>query len=165
MKHIIANLAQRAAEAEKSSGLLFKKLKKKPPVDLDYITHALHDQTFSKINCLLCANCCRNLGPRLSDKDIERLSKYLRIKPSSFTSRYLKLDEDGDYIFKNMPCPFLMNDNRCMVYDERPKACREYPHTDRKKFHQLLDLAGKNSSVCPAVFEILEGLKIQYMKK
>jgi hypothetical protein len=39
------------------------------------------------------------------------------------------------------------------------KACREYPHTDRHKQHQILNLTRKNAEVCPAVFEIVERLK------
>lgn len=31
-----------------------------------------------------------------------------------------------------MPCPLLGRDNYCAVYADRPKACREYPHTDRR---------------------------------
>jgi len=82
------------------------------------------------------------------------------MKPSPFTQAYLIMDEDGDYVFRSMPCPFLEPDNKCRVYDQRPKACREYPHTDRKKIHQILDLTLKNSYVCPAVIEILDELKV-----
>ena len=46
-----------------------------------------------------------------------------------------------------------------MVYESRPKACREYPHTDRPRFYQILDLTLKNAEVCPAVFELIERLK------
>lgn len=73
----------------------------------------------------------------IHDKDIERMAKAFRIKPSEVVSSYLRIDEDGDYVFKSMPCPFLMNDNGCLIYESRPKACREYPHTDRKNFEQI----------------------------
>jgi hypothetical protein len=51
-----------------------------------------------------------------------------------------------------------MPDNYCMVYESRPKACREYPHTDRKKFAQLLSLTEKNLDTCPAVLDICKGI-------
>jgi hypothetical protein len=164
MHDLSFGLAKKAKDAERSTKALFKKLKKKPPPDLDEIVHRLHHKTFETIDCLNCANCCRNLGPRLTDRDIERLAGYLKIKPSVYTDRYLRIDEDGDYVFREVPCPHLMQDNRCSVYDERPKACREYPHTDRKKFYQLLELSLKNTHICPAVFEIVEELKISYGK-
>ncbi len=42
-----------------------------------------------------------------------------------------------------------------MIYDVRPKACREFPHTDRKKFHQIADLTLKNVAICPAAYNIV----------
>jgi hypothetical protein len=41
----------------------------------------------------------------------------------------------------------------------RPKACKEFPHTDRKKFQQISDLTLKNVVVCPAAFNIVEAMK------
>jgi len=59
---------------------LVKKLFAKKPKNLDEIVHDLHDEAFSKFNCLDCANCCKTIGPRLMDKDIERLAKHLKMK-------------------------------------------------------------------------------------
>jgi Fe-S-cluster containining protein len=132
----------------------FKALKKKKPSQLDDLVHDWHDEVFDKIECLECANCCRSLGPRLTSGDIEKLAKALRMKSLDFEKQYLRIDEDKDYVFKQMPCPFLMDDNYCNVYDARPRACREYPHTDRKKFFQLLDITALNAAQCPAVLEI-----------
>jgi len=136
-----------------------KKLKKKKPKNLDDIVQELHDVAFSTFNCLDCANCCKTIGPRLIDKDIERLAKHLKMKTSDFMDKYILTDEDGDFVFREHPCPFLLPDNYCMVYENRPKACREYPHTDRKRFYQILELSHKNCETCPVVFEIFEELK------
>lgn len=125
---------------------------------MDKIIHQLHDDISGKIDCLSCANCCRSLGPAIYDKDIERMAKALRIKPSEVVSSYLRVDEDGDYVFKSMPCPFLMPDNYCSIYDFRPKACREYPHTDRKNFEQIYKLTVKNTATCPIAYEVLSEL-------
>jgi len=134
---------------------LVKKLKKKKPKNLDSIVHQLHDEAFDEFDCLDCANCCKTIGPRLTNKDIERLAKHLKMKLSDFTNQYILIDEDGDYIFKEHPCPFLLPDN----YENRPKACREYPHTDRKRFYQILELSHKNCETCPVVYDIFEELK------
>jgi uncharacterized protein len=138
------------------------RLKKKPPRDLDKIIHSLHDQVFNDIDCLSCARCCRGLGPRVTDRDIDRMASFLKIKPSAFLQQYLKTDEDRDYIFQQMPCPFLMTDQYCSIYENRPAACREYPHTNRKRMYQLLDICYKNTFVCPAVYEITELLIKHY---
>ncbi len=159
MNSILFNLAEKAHQAEPQNKALVKKLKKKKPKNLDNIVHGLHEEVFSEIDCLACANCCKTLGPRVTDNDIARLAKHLKIKPGKFIESYLRLDEDNDYVFKEMPCPFLLPDNYCMVYEQRPKACREYPHTDRKRFYQALDITLKNTATCPAVYEIMERLK------
>lgn len=136
-----------------------KKLKKKKPKELDDFVHGLHIDAFSEFSCLDCANCCKTIGPRLIDKDVERLARHLKMKPSEFMEMYIRVDEDGDMIFREHPCPFLMPDNYCMVYESRPRACREYPHTDRKRFYQILNLSHKNCETCPVVFEIFEEMK------
>lgn len=158
----IDKLASLAGKKENENKKFFSRLKTRLPKDLDITVHRLHDEVFSELNCLDCANCCKSLGPRITEKDIERISKFLKLKRDSFVRIYLKVDEDGDFVFQNMPCPFLMQDNYCSVYDVRPKACAEYPHTDRRKFHQLFNLTLKNTFTCPAVYEIVENLKMKY---
>lgn len=155
----IIDLKSRALDLFQENKVFFARLKKKKPKNLDIIAQKLHDEIFQKIDCLDCANCCKSISPTLYDKDINRLAKHLKIKPSQFVEKYLYLDEEGDYVFKETPCPFLLNDNYCMVYESRPKACREYPHTDRPRFYQVLNLTLKNSLICPAVFELIERLK------
>jgi len=153
-------LIKQAEKALPSTKLLFKKWKKKPPEKLDEKIQKLHSEVFENIDCLNCANCCRTLGPRITDRDIGKLARFLKIRPSDFVSKYLKIDEDKDYVFKSMPCPFLNNENYCTVYVQRPKACCDYPHTDRRKFSQILELTFKNTFTCPAVYEIVEKLKM-----
>ncbi len=136
-----------------------KRVKKRNPKNLDDVVHALHREAFDSFNCLDCANCCKTIGPRLTGKDIDRLAKHLKMKPSEFSEQYIVVDEDNDFVFNDHPCPFLLPDNYCMVYESRPKACREYPHTDRKRFVQILNLSHKNCETCPVVYEILDELK------
>jgi len=134
---------------------------KKKLVGMDLQVHALHDKISERTDCLKCANCCRTLGPLITDKDIEHMAKALRMKTSDVEAKYLRVDEDGDKVFRTMPCAFLGEDNYCSIYESRPKACREYPHTDRKRFYQLFNLSIKNAYTCPIVYEVLESLKKQ----
>lgn len=156
------DIKNRAGDSRRANRELVRKLKRKKPADLDVTVRGFHDEAFSHIDCLDCANCCKTISPMLNDSDIQRMASALRMRPADFTEMYLVTDEDGDYVFRETPCPFLMPDNYCMIYDSRPKACREYPHTDRKRFHQLLDLTLKNTEVCPAVFEVVEMLREHY---
>ena len=151
-----------AAQERKANKKLAQKLKKKTPKDLDRTVSGLHEETFESIDCLTCANCCKTTSPIFRDVDIERLSKHLRMKPVAFIQQYLYLDQDGHYVLHEAPCAFLGEDNICSVYAHRPQACREYPHTDRKRFHQILDLSVRNTEVCPAVRRIFERLREHY---
>lgn len=140
----------------------FEKLKANKPADLDQQFHKSHDSVFKKLDCLTCANCCKTTGPLFTQRDITMLSKHLKLSPQKFIDTYLHLDEDNDYVLNVLPCPFLGSDNYCSVYDYRPNACREYPHTDQRKMHTIFKETLNNVSICPAVFEIVERLKKVY---
>lgn len=143
-----------------SNKKLLTKLKRTKPKNLDDRFHRLHEDVFREIDCLACANCCKTTSPIFIQADIDRLAKTFKMKPADFINSHLVLDDEGDYVLTSSPCPFLGDDNRCMVYEDRPRACREYPHTDRKRMHQILPLTLKNTLVCPAVSRIVDRLKI-----
>jgi Fe-S-cluster containining protein len=118
----------------------------------------LHEEAFSKIDCLSCANCCKNYSPRFKQPDIKRIAKTLRIKEGDLVDRYLRLDEEGDYVVKQSPCPFLATDNTCDIYEDRPSDCRRYPYTDEDVLLKRVPLTLKNATVCPATYAVLEKL-------
>jgi len=159
MLYDVDKLKDKAGNAKKANKKLFQQLKQRRPRDLDAVVHRLHDEVFNELDCLACANCCKTISPIVIQSDIDRLSKRLKMKSADFIDTYLQMDDEGDYVFKSQPCPMLGDDNYCSVYTDRPRACREYPHTDRKRFHQILPLTLKNTFVCPAVFEVVERLK------
>lgn len=139
-----------ALKSAKEHRKFLERLKRKPPKNLDYLTEETHQEVFSEINCLQCANCCKTTGPLFTDQDVARISKHLRMKPKDFELKFLRKDEDEDLVLKNLPCWFLGEDNECSIYEVRPKACRQYPHTDQKKVFQINDLMLKNTLICPA---------------
>lgn len=139
----------------------FSFLRKKKPVDLDTVCRDINKSVFRQIDCLDCARCCKTITPIILYKDIEVLSKYLKLNMDNFEREYLIRDEDG-YSFNSVPCPFLIGDNRCKVYDYRPKSCREYPHIDRKKIYQIKEITLKNSKICIAVGMALDKMIKHY---
>ena len=159
MKHILNNLPKEAKDKHIENKKYFDKLKKKTPKNLDYVMQDLHDAEFKKTDCLKCANCCKTTSPIFYERDIERASKACKLKPGQFIEKYLKVDEDKDYVLIQSPCTFLDSENYCTIYNDRPNACREYPHTNRKKMQQILDLTFKNTLVCPAVLQMTEKIK------
>jgi hypothetical protein len=155
------SFTEKSKSQGESNKAFLKKIKQKKIRNLDDVFHAAHEEVFEQINCLSCANCCKTTSPIFYQKDIERMAKRLRMKPFEFIEKYLKIDEDKDYVLKQAPCPFLGTDNYCNVYEDRPTSCREYPHTNRKNMYQILDLTYKNTLVCPAVLKIVDKIKQQ----
>ena len=159
MKEFLEKLPKLAAQSSKETKKFFAKLKKKPPKYLDYLMQDLHEQVFEEVDCLSCANCCKTTGPLFTAADIDRISKHLKLKPQLFIAQYLRIDEDQDYVLQSVPCSFLGADNYCSIYEVRPKACAEFPHTNRKKFHQISPLTEKNVAICPAAYKVVEAMK------
>ena len=159
MRKQLEQLPQRAKDTARETKTFFQRLKKRPPKKLDEITQEIHEEIFAQTNCLDCANCCKTTGPLFERKDIDRIAKYLRMKPAQFEAKYLRIDEDNDWVLQSLPCSFLAADNGCLIYEVRPKACREFPHTDRPKIYQIAQHTQKNVAICPAAFSIVEKMK------
>lgn len=118
----------------------------------------LHEEAFQKIDCLSCAACCKNYSPRFKTTDIKRIAKHLGQKESVFIETYLTVDDEGDFVVKRTPCPFLGSDNYCTIYDVRPSDCARFPYTDEDVLIKRQKLTLKNASFCPIVYHVLDRL-------
>lgn len=147
---------------ERENRKILEKLTKHSKKGIDGEMFDLHAEVFETTDCLSCANCCKTISPVFKERDISRLADHFGIRPGEMVSRYLKLDQDGDYVPQSIPCPFLLPDNKCSVYEHRPQACKGYPHTDTLPISKSLNLIVKNSAVCPAVYEMVRQLAIKH---
>ncbi len=118
----------------------------------------LHEEAFEKIDCLQCAACCKNYSPRFKTPDVKRISKHLGMKESVFIETFLKVDNEGDFVVKSAPCPFLGADNFCSIYENRPSDCARFPYTDEDVIIRRRQLTLKNSTFCPITFYVLDQL-------
>jgi Fe-S-cluster containining protein len=118
----------------------------------------LHEEAFEKIDCLQCAACCKNYSPRFKTPDVKRISKHLGIKESELIEKYLRVDEEGDFVVKTTPCPFLGTDNFCSIYEVRPSDCARFPYTDEDVIIKRQNLTLKNASFCPITYYVLDKL-------
>lgn len=118
----------------------------------------LHEEATARVDCLTCANCCKSYSPRFKTPDVKRISKLLRMRESVFIETYLRVDEDGDFVVKSSPCPFLGADNYCSIYEDRPSDCRRFPYTDEDVIIKRTSLTLKNSTFCPITYYVLEKL-------
>lgn len=118
----------------------------------------LHEEAVEKVDCLQCANCCKNYSPRFKTPDIKRIAKFLKMKEGVFIDTYLYIDSEGDYVLKSKPCPFLGQDNYCSIYEVRPSDCSRFPYTDEDVLLKRPSLTLKNASFCPIVYYVMEKL-------
>lgn len=118
----------------------------------------LHDEAFEKIDCLTCANCCKNHSPRFKQPDIKRIAKKLKMKEGVFIETYLRLDNENDFVTKQAPCPFLGSDNYCSIYEDRPSDCERYPYTNEDVLLKRVNLTLMNTTVCPATYWVMQQL-------
>lgn len=149
----------KAEEFKGELNVFFKRVIKKKPKNLDEVFQKHHDKVFQKVDCMACANCCKTTSPIFRDIDIKRIAKKIRMNVGEFERTYLRRDEDDFMVLQTAPCAFLADDNSCSIYDVRPLACSEYPHTNRKKVVQVMELTEKNTRICPAVSQIVFKVK------
>ena len=157
MNEAYGDIVERGRRSKDAYASSLKALKRRGRIPLNRLFAAAGDEAFEKIDCLSCGRCCRELGPRLTQADVGRLAKRLRMKSGAFLDAHLRRDEDGDTVFASMPCPFLGCDSYCSVYEDRPKACRDYPHLEGSR-KDALALHIENLAYCPAVVLAVEAV-------
>jgi Fe-S-cluster containining protein len=118
----------------------------------------LHEEAFEKVDCLACARCCKSFSPRFKTPDVKRIAKVMGMRESVFIETYLRVDEEGDFVVKSSPCPFLGADNHCSVYEDRPSDCRRFPYTDEDVLIKRPVLTLKNTEFCPITYYVIEKL-------
>lgn len=83
--------------------------------DLEYAKG--HNYTVNG-HCSGCGECCSDTLP-LSKSDIKRIKRYMIHKKVRAVNR-------GNCMELDCTCPFLNENNRCNIYEVRPKICRVY---------------------------------------
>jgi uncharacterized protein len=154
-KNLLSNWEKKSAGRQKVYKQYLQKASKN---DVLKQLAGLNEEAFSKIDCLQCANCCKNYSPRFKTPDIKRISKHLRMRESDFIETYLRVDEEGDFVVRSTPCPFLSTDNFCSIYEQRPSDCQRFPYTGEDVFIKRQQLTLKNSTFCPITYYVLEKL-------
>jgi Fe-S-cluster containining protein len=129
----------------------------------DRILRRIAEGIEEQIDCTVCGNCCKVATATVSERDIERLARYFRIKPARFIAEYTMESEEEGRILRRTEesgCVFLEG-TTCTVYDARPETCQRFPHLVRgsgsiaSRMWQFVDRA----CYCPIVYNSLEAFK------
>ena len=131
----------------------------------DRILRRIAEGIEEQIDCTVCANCCRVATVKLSERDVERLTRHLRIPPGRFLAEYATESEEEGVILKRSEeqgCVFL-DGTTCTVYEARPDICQRFPHLVRgngsiaSRMWEFIDRA----CYCPIVYNGLEAFKVE----
>jgi hypothetical protein len=130
----------------------------------DRVLRRIAEGIQEQIDCTTCANCCRVAKVEVTDRDVERLARHLRLPLAEFLAAYTEEDESGRNLkwTEGSGCVFLEG-NECTVYDVRPDNCVRFPHLVRgqgsiaSRMWQFIDRA----CYCPIVYNSLEAFKIE----
>ncbi len=129
----------------------------------DRILRRIAEAIEEQIDCRECANCCKVATVKLSERDTERLARYLRIPAERFLADYTMESEEEGRILRRTEeagCVFLAG-TECTAYDARPDICQRFPHLVRgngsiaSRMWQFIDRA----CYCPIVYNSLEAFK------
>ena len=156
-------VAAMAAKKEKENYAFRTYLKSHAdPNKLDRQFLKLHRELFAKYDCNACRNCCKQYCGNLSEEDLPGCAELFGMTPEEFKAKYLRESEDGTYNAIHKPCDFLQEDGSCMLGDQKPDSCADFPYTARPdrigSLYSIIEFA----AVCPVLYEMLERLKKEY---
>jgi Fe-S-cluster containining protein len=149
---------RKAKRNKKKFGIFLKGLKRKRNLNLNPIAKKLDRKAFEEIDCLKCGNCCKTMTPTWTTADIHRVSAHLRLSVTKFKEKYIEKDESGDWVNRELPCPFLAKDNKCNIYNIRPRDCRGFPHLHTNDFIKDSEVNLDNITHCPITYSVIENM-------
>jgi Fe-S-cluster containining protein len=156
----VKKFEQRGARKKKELRKFLKRISTKTPRGLLSTNAAVAKETWSEVECLSCANCCRKMTPTFKKSEIKRIAAFVGMKEDAYFEKYLEKDASGDIVNRSTPCQHLnLEDNKCNVYEIRPSDCRLFPHFERKDFKDISYVIAENVSKCPATLVFVEKLQ------
>ena len=124
----------------------------------------LASQVQQQVDCTACANCCRHSIVSINKPEIQQIALHLRLTPEEVSHHYTVADPEAPALrilrSSGEGCVFL-DGNLCMIYEVRPKACRDFPHISVGT-HSLGSRPSSQArwaALCPILFNALESYK------
>ncbi len=88
----------------------------------------------SNFSCRMCGACCRikDAIVRVSDKEIERIAKFLGIEENEFIKLHTEVSPDRKSLIlrsrEDGACVYLTDENLCMINQVKPDKCASFPY-------------------------------------
>lgn len=162
---VVTDLAEvfRAGTAKAAENVAFRRyLSARHTRDAPF--QILASEIQQQVNCTACANCCRHSIVPVDAAEIDAIAQHLGTTAEAVTRLYTVPDPDlsTSRVLRASPegCAFL-DGNLCLIYQARPKACRDFPHVAVGSH----TLGGRPASLarwaalCPIVFNAMEEYK------
>ena len=160
---LVTDLVQirRMGEKKRDENLRFRRyLKSHVFVERQFRKAA--EEVEDQIDCRKCAECCRVTEVQITERDVEKLARFLKISEKRFVEEHTGTGEDGEVILKRTAsgCEFL-DGNDCTVYEARPANCERFPHLLRGSgslLSRMWEFADR-ATYCPIVYNWMEAVK------
>ena len=124
----------------------------------------LASQIQQQVDCTGCANCCRYSTVSVSAPEIAAIASHLDLEPEDVLRQYTTPDPENAHLrilrSTRDGCIFL-DGTLCMVYEARPKTCRDFPHVALGT-HSLggrVSSLCRWTSLCPIIYNAIEAYK------
>lgn len=122
----------------------------------------LAEKVEEAVDCKACANCCRVATTPVTDRDVEKLARFLGARAAEITSLYTdELPGEGRILKRNREGCVFLNGTLCSVYEARPQTCELFPHLVKGNGSLLSRMwhMPDRAVYCPIVFNTLEEFK------
>ena len=134
--------------------------------------HNFVERRFKKIaqdvedatDCTACANCCRVATTQVTERDVEHLARFLRVKVADLLRDYTDdTEEEGRILKRNENGCVFLDGNLCSVYEARPGTCEHFPHLVKGNGSLLSRMwhMPDRAVYCPIVYNTLEQFKAE----
>jgi Fe-S-cluster containining protein len=116
------------------------------------------------VDCTACANRCRHSVVSVNEQEVDSIARHLGATPEAIARLYTAPDPDapGSRTLLNSAeeCVFL-NGNLCMIYEARPKTCRDFPHiaVGTHSLGARPSSLARRAALCPIIYNALESYK------
>lgn len=98
-------------------------------------SHSFPDRRFrrlaedieAQIGCQVCANCCRVATMKLSERDIGKLARFLRLPAGQLVRDYtVTSEEEGLVLKRGVQCCVFLDGTECTVYEASRRRARGF---------------------------------------